>query len=183
MALSAGRRLGAYEIVASLGAGGMGEVYRAKDTTLNRDVAVKILPELFALDLDRVARFRREAQVLASLNHSNIVRIPTARSFARFRLTAESSRSGVRSGSYSFARETVGWRPRFVRSRNLMGSAAACVPNGLRRHAWPIVRCHARRSAASSREASRGRRAVPHSSGLELVRGAEAPRADPPVSK
>ena len=72
MALSIGTRLGPYEITTALGAGGMGEVYRARDTKLNRDVAVKILPEAFATDPDRLARFRREAQVLASLNHPHI---------------------------------------------------------------------------------------------------------------
>ncbi len=72
MSLTPGTRLGSYEIIAPLGAGGMGEVYRAKDTNLNRDVALKTLPESFALDVDRVARFKREAQVLASLNHPNI---------------------------------------------------------------------------------------------------------------
>ena len=75
MALSIGTKLGPYEIVGALGAGGMGEVYRARDATLNRDVALKILPELFALDPDRLARFKREAQVLASLNHPNIAAI------------------------------------------------------------------------------------------------------------
>ena len=73
--LTAGRRVGPYDIVASLGAGAMGEVYRAHDTTLNRDVALKVLPELFAVDADRLARFTREAQVLASLNHPNIATI------------------------------------------------------------------------------------------------------------
>src|SRR5688572_27434028 len=72
MPLTPGTRLGAYEIVAPLGQGGMGEVYRARDTKLNRDVALKILPEAFATDPDRLARFKREAQVLASLNHPNI---------------------------------------------------------------------------------------------------------------
>ena len=75
MALSAGTRLGAYEIVALIGAGGMGEVYRARDTRLNRDVALKVLPELFAADPDRLARFKREAQLLASLNHPHIAAI------------------------------------------------------------------------------------------------------------
>jgi eukaryotic-like serine/threonine-protein kinase len=75
MPLSAGTRLGAYEIVSALGAGGMGEVYRAHDAKLNRDVALKVLPELFARDPDRLARFKREAQVLASLNHPNIAAI------------------------------------------------------------------------------------------------------------
>jgi len=75
MALAAGARLGSYEIVSPLGAGGMGEVYRARDTTLNRDVALKILPDAFAHDPDRVARFKREAQVLAALSHPHIAAI------------------------------------------------------------------------------------------------------------
>jgi len=70
-----GTRLGPYEIVSPLGAGGMGEVFRARDTKLNRDVAIKVLPAAFAQDSERVARFRREAQVLASLNHPNIAAI------------------------------------------------------------------------------------------------------------
>jgi eukaryotic-like serine/threonine-protein kinase len=75
MALAPGARLGAYEILALLGAGGMGEVYRARDTTLNRDVALKILPHAVAADPDRLARFTREGQTLAALNHSNIAHI------------------------------------------------------------------------------------------------------------
>jgi eukaryotic-like serine/threonine-protein kinase len=75
MALQPGTRLESYEVVAALGAGGMGEVYRARDCTLNRDVALKILPELFASDPDRLARFTREAQMLAALNHPNIAQI------------------------------------------------------------------------------------------------------------
>jgi len=75
MALSIGTRLGPYEILAPLGAGGMGEVYRARDTKLNRDVAIKVLPDLFAADSQRLARFRREAQALAALNHTNIAHI------------------------------------------------------------------------------------------------------------
>jgi serine/threonine protein kinase/Tol biopolymer transport system component len=72
MPLSAGTRVGPYEIVSALGAGGMGEVYRAHDTKLGRDVALKILPDTFATDPERRARFQREAQVLASLNHPHI---------------------------------------------------------------------------------------------------------------
>jgi serine/threonine protein kinase len=72
MPLSAGTRLGPYEIVSALGAGGMGEVYQAHDTKLRRDVALKILPDTFATDPERLARFQREAQVLASLNHPHI---------------------------------------------------------------------------------------------------------------
>jgi serine/threonine protein kinase/Tol biopolymer transport system component len=75
VSLSAGRRLGPYEIVAPLGAGGMGEVYRAKDTKLHREVAIKVLPVEVGQDAERLARFRREAQVLASLNHRNIAAI------------------------------------------------------------------------------------------------------------
>ena len=75
MALSAGTCLGPYVIVSPLGAGGMGEVYRARDTKLNRDVALKILPEAFASDPERLARFTREAQTLAALNHPNIAHI------------------------------------------------------------------------------------------------------------
>jgi serine/threonine protein kinase len=72
MGLSAGTRLGPYEIHALLGAGGMGEVYRARDTKLGRDVAIKILPQVFTSDPERLARFEREARMLAALNHSNI---------------------------------------------------------------------------------------------------------------
>src|SRR5919201_46069 len=75
MALGPGARLGPYEIVAAIGAGGMGEVYRARDTKLGRDVALKVLPELLAADPERLARLHREAQVLASLNHPNIAAI------------------------------------------------------------------------------------------------------------
>src|SRR5215203_40504 len=75
MSLPTGTRVGPYEIIAALGAGGMGEVYRARDTKLNRDVAVKVLLASVASDPDRLARFSREAQVLASLNHPNIAHI------------------------------------------------------------------------------------------------------------
>src|SRR3954447_14752440 len=75
MPLSAGTRVGPYEVVSLLGAGGMGEVYRARDTKLNRDVAIKVLPELFAADPERLNRFEREAQTLAALNHPNIAQI------------------------------------------------------------------------------------------------------------
>src|SRR5262252_9051870 len=72
MPLALGVRLDSYEIVALLGAGGMGEVYRARDTTLKRDVALKVLPADFSNDAERMARFQREAEVLASLDHQNI---------------------------------------------------------------------------------------------------------------
>ena len=72
MALAVGSRLGHYDVTALIGEGGMGQVYQATDTKLNRQVALKILPEAFATDPERLARFQREAQVLASLNHTNI---------------------------------------------------------------------------------------------------------------
>ena len=75
MALAPGTRLGPYEVLAALGAGGMGEVYRATDTRLKRQVAIKVLPAALAADADRLGRFQREAEVLASLNHPNIAQL------------------------------------------------------------------------------------------------------------
>ena len=75
MSLSRGTRLGAYEVIDALGAGGMGEVYRARDTTLGRDVAIKVIPGTFAADPDRLRRFLQEAQAAASLDHPNILAI------------------------------------------------------------------------------------------------------------
>jgi serine/threonine protein kinase len=75
MAIQPGTHLGPYEILSAIGAGGMGEVYRARDPKLGRDVAIKVLPEAFARDADRMARFQREAKVLASLDHPNIASI------------------------------------------------------------------------------------------------------------
>src|SRR5438552_14808664 len=72
MSLQIGEQLGSYEITSLLGKGGMGEVYRARDLKLKRDVAIKILPDEFSRDHDRLVRFQREAEVLASLNHPNI---------------------------------------------------------------------------------------------------------------
>ena len=75
MPLSAGTRIGPYVVEASLGAGGMGEVYRARDTRLDRDVAIKLLPDLLARDPDALARFEREAKAVAALSHPNILAI------------------------------------------------------------------------------------------------------------
>jgi eukaryotic-like serine/threonine-protein kinase len=70
-----GQKLGTYDVLAKLGEGGMGEVYRARDTKLHRDVAIKVVPDTFAHDRDRLTRFEREAQTLAALNHPNIAHI------------------------------------------------------------------------------------------------------------
>src|SRR5271165_3043795 len=75
MAIPSGTKFGSYEVLAQIGAGGMGEVYQAHDTKLGRDVAIKVLPEAFADDPERLARFQREAKMLAALNHSNIATI------------------------------------------------------------------------------------------------------------
>src|SRR5215471_7656173 len=75
MALDQGTRIGSYEVIALLGAGGMGEVYRARDLRLKRDVAIKVLPDLLAGDSERLARFQREAELLATLNHPNIAAV------------------------------------------------------------------------------------------------------------
>jgi serine/threonine protein kinase len=75
MTCSPGARFGHYQIVSALGKGGMGEVWRARDPTLGREVAIKTLPEEFAQDADRLARFEREAKLLASLNHANIAAV------------------------------------------------------------------------------------------------------------
>src|SRR4026207_1887707 len=75
MSLAAGSRIGPYEVAPQLGAGGMGEVYRATDTKLKRQVAIKVLPDALAADPERLARFQREAEVLASLNHQNIAHL------------------------------------------------------------------------------------------------------------
>jgi serine/threonine protein kinase len=88
MSLDPGTRVGSYEVIAPLGTGGMGEVYRAADTNLKRHVAIKVLPEAVAQDTGRLARFQREAEVLAALNHANIAATPRS---GRLRLGAGSS--------------------------------------------------------------------------------------------
>src|SRR5215510_3715711 len=75
MPLASGTRIGSYEIVSALGAGGMGEVYRSRDSKLKREVAIKVLPAEFSRDVERIRRFRREAEVLATLNHPHIAQI------------------------------------------------------------------------------------------------------------
>ena len=97
MALTSGTRLGPYEIHSAIGAGGMGEVYRASDTKLHRDLALKVLPESFAHDPERLARFQREARVLASLNHPNIAAIYSLEESAgRFLINAPQGETDTR---------------------------------------------------------------------------------------
>ena len=95
MALSPGTRLGVYEVSAKIGEGGMGEVYQARDTTLDRDVALKVLPEAFTSDPERLARFEREAKVLASLNHPNIATIYGIEESESTRAHGPSQRAGL----------------------------------------------------------------------------------------
>ena len=116
MTLAAGTRLGLYEILAPLGAGGMGEVYRARDTKLGRDVAIKVLPSAFTADPERLARFEREARLLASLNHPNIGAIYGVEEAAGIvalvlELVEGETLDARLKGSRSIAREGVGPRP------------------------------------------------------------------------
>src|SRR5262245_52131095 len=103
-----GQTFGSYEVVARLGAGGMGEVYRARDTQLGREVALKILPDSFALDPERLARFEREAKTLASLNHANIAhlhgveRIGGTRALVMELVQGEGLAAGIARGPLAF---------------------------------------------------------------------------------
>jgi hypothetical protein len=109
MALTPGIRLGVHDITAPIGAGGMGQVWRAHDAKLNRDVAIKVLPDSFASDPDRLARFTREAQALASLNHPNIAHIHGLEESNGVR--ARISRSGLRGARFRSMRRCR-WRSR-----------------------------------------------------------------------
>jgi Tol biopolymer transport system component len=111
MPISTGTRLGSYEIVAQIGAGGMGEVYKAHDTKLGRDVAIKILPEAFAHDSERLARFQREAKMLASLNHPNIATIHgLEQSNGTHYLVMEEALVAPLGVGADTAATTIGWR-------------------------------------------------------------------------
>ena len=133
LALNPGARLGPYEILSALGAGGMGEVYRARDTKLNRDVAIKVLPESFASDAERLARFTREAQTLASLNHPNIAHIhgleesDGVRALVMELVEGEICRSASRAGRSRSTRRcrSRGRSPRRSKRRTSRGSSIA----------------------------------------------------------
>jgi len=151
MALNRGSRLGAYEVTGSLGAGGMGEVYRAHDSKLGRDVAIKVLPDSFAADPDRLARFTREARVLASLNHPNIAHVYGIEESNGVAALAE-RRSGTvlrgarwlsDGGSHGGGRGTFGDR----HSRAAFQGTLCAVL----RDFTPAIRCLARRREVSAR--------------------------------
>ena len=131
MPLGPGTRLGPYEILSAIGAGGMGEVYRARDTKLDRDVAIKVLPEAFAADPERIARFQREAKTLASLNHPHIAGI--------YRIASGAPRR------CSFERRTMGPSPSSTsRRRQLMAGFAVSI-NG-----WIWVSTEGKRARGST---------------------------------
>ena len=119
--LSAGERLGRYEVVSPLGAGGMGEVYRARDSELQREVALKILPEEFSSDPDRVMRFEREAKVTAALSHPNVLTVfdvgrEDGRTYLVFEMLEGSTLAGVmKEGGFGRA------MPSTMRARSLAG--------------------------------------------------------------
>ena len=132
MQLSLGMRLGPYEILAPIGAGGMGEVYRARDTRLFRDVAIKSLPAGFAADPERLARFRREAQTLASLNHPNIAAIYGLEEVdGTPYLVLELVRRGSRAGRWHRARRWHSASRSPPRSRRRT-NAASCIATSSR---------------------------------------------------
>src|SRR6266849_9711162 len=150
--LTASTRLGPYEVVGPLGAGGMGEVYRARDTRLGREVAVKVLPEPFASSPDRLARFEREAKAVAALSHPNILAIhdygsegPVAhlacrpanalRSFLSFRLHLWRP-SVLFCRRLSIRRLRLGHLPS-LRVRGIHSpSYVVALPSGSQRHTW-----------------------------------------------
>ena len=142
MALPPGTRLGVYEVTAQIGAGGMGEVYRARDTKLNRDVAIKVLLLAFANDPDRLARFSREAQVLASLNHPNIAAIYGIEDggdvLALVMELVEGETLGLRDGlkTVPWATPIPGRRPPHAHVRLKIG----CLGAGTIRTPWLLLR-------------------------------------------
>jgi serine/threonine protein kinase/dipeptidyl aminopeptidase/acylaminoacyl peptidase len=158
VALAPGTRIGPYEVTARLGAGGMGEVYRARDAGLDRDVALKVLPPAFALLPDRVARFRREAQVLAALNHPNIAAVygfeehpvpalamefvdgaTLAEIIATGRMTLEAEGSGSRPGDTDARPTRGGGSPRGLNLEDALPLARQIVAAIDAAHAQGIV--------------------------------------------
>ena len=122
MALATGARLGPYEIVAPIGAGGMGEVYRARDPRLGRDVAIKVLPPALSADADRLQRFEQEARAAAALNHPNILAVFDVGARGRAVSSSRSCSKAKRCGSVSPARPAAGPQgDRATRSRSRAG--------------------------------------------------------------
>jgi hypothetical protein len=112
MPLTSGTRLGAYEIISTLGAGGMGEVYRARDPRLDRHVAIKVLPDAVVDDPDRLARFEREAKVLAALNHPLIAHVYGFEQIGEAAVGLIAAALGVRVGPAGLGTNTLGARAR-----------------------------------------------------------------------
>ena len=170
MSIAPGDHLGPYKIIDKLGEGGMGQVFRARDTRLNRDVALKILPELFALDPERRARFDREARTLAALNHPHIAQIyGLEQSGATSALVMELidgedlaqriARGPIPVDEAIAIAKQIAWRPRARRCR-----------------CWRMLRCSAQRGLASDSSGSRSPALTPS------VRSRTSTEADRPRS-
>ena len=126
-----GHRVGGFDVGPLLGAGGMGEVYRARDTRLDRDVAIKILPEAFAHDAERVARFQREAKTLASLNHPNIARHLRARRERRRDRPRDGARSTATISSQRIARGAISLDEALPIAKQIAEALAAAHEHGI----------------------------------------------------
>jgi eukaryotic-like serine/threonine-protein kinase len=148
MSIPDGTKLGPYEIVCPIGAGGMGEVYRAKDTRLGRDVAIKVLPDALAKDADRLRRFEQEARTIAALNHPNILGIHDIGTqdgtpfLVSELLEGETLREKIDAGPLSAKRAMCNGSRR---SRKPSATAGCVVRRGV-----PATRCNARRCRSSA---------------------------------
>ena len=133
MSLTPGTRIGGYEVVALIGAGGMGDVYRARDTKLHRDVAIKVLPDRFVGDPERLARFERESRTLATLNHPHIAQVYAVEDLPPNRLRqtddgAPKLHAGIEGGSHENARASVALVMEFVDGEDLSQRLARTGP-------------------------------------------------------
>jgi hypothetical protein len=163
MSLSPGLRLGPYEILGPIGAGGMEEVYRAHDAKLHRDVAIKVLPKLFAADPDRVMRFEREAQTLAALNHPNIAQVfgvieapPALVELVEGRGLVDMIGRLPLDEALAIARQMV----EGLEAAHEPGSSVSAPNHGRRMGAWSPVRCSTAAAARASRPCGRCRPAA-----------------------